>query len=403
MARCGPSGGRYETTPTRFYRAFLCFCIPVLLRSLSPTSTPSRSDLSMDVQHSTAPLMRQLESTERQNRARAAAWAEVETKLRSDLEDHVIQLENITKERNNLISSEKRLQRLLKEKEEEIASSRETIDELSAAIETLETRAEESEEEGKRMKQELVVAERKASEGASKVRSEMMLTVVESEERHRCQIDALEEELDNERHRRGSLEKQLDDLVESVTAAEFAQNHAMGAGGQRSPARGKKLLSATDQASILQDTLGGFDSDFDDDDEAHENGSCQVQGLGGSFAAMEQLSLGLKGAKVELDALRKQLITSEETRASLLEELGEARQAVEKLPLFEQRVSELTMEVKLKDMEIQGLQDDIADVRFLYRTQLDALLEEKATMSSPLMQSALDKTQNAIVFDDDRN
>jgi len=295
------------------------------------------------------------------------------------------------------------LQRLLKEKEEEIASSRETIDELSAAIETLETRAEESEEEGKRMKQELVVAERKASEGASKVRSEMMLTVVESEERHRCQIDALEEELDNERHRRGSLEKQLDDLVESVTAAEFAQNHAMGAGGQRSPARGKKLLSATDQASILQDTLGGFDSDFDDDDEAHENGSCQVQGLGGSFAAMEQLSLGLKGAKVELDALRKQLITSEETRASLLEELGEARQAVEKLPLFEQRVSELTMEVKLKDMEIQGLQDDIADVRFLYRTQLDALLEEKATMSSPLMQSALDKTQNAIVFDDDRN
>ncbi len=312
-------------------------------------------------------------------------------------------MENITKERNNLVSSEKRLQRLLKEKEEEIASSRETIGELSAAIETLETRAEESEEEGKRMKQELVVAERKASEGASKVRSEMMLTVVESEERYRSQIDALEEELDNERHRRGDLEKQLDDLVESVTAAEFAQNHVMGAGGQRSPARGKKLLSATDQASILQDTLGGFDSDVDDDDKDHEHGSRQVQGQGGSFAAMEQLSLRLKGAKVELDALRKQLITSEETRASLSEELGEARQAVEKLPLFEQRVSELTMEVKLKDMEIQGLQDDIADVRFLYRTQLDALLEEKATSSSPLMQSEQAKTHNAIVFNDDCN
>jgi predicted YcjX-like family ATPase len=97
------------------------------------------------------------------------------------------------------------------------------------------------------------------------------------------------------------------------------------------------------------------------------------------------------------------LIISEETRASLVEELGEARQAVEKLPLFEQRVSELTMEVKLKDMEIQGLQDDIADVRFLYRSQLDALLEEKATASSPLMQSEQDKTQHAIVFDDDCN
>ena len=404
MARCGPSGGRYETTPNRYYPGFpFLFCIPVLLRSLSPTSIPSRSDLSMDVQHSTAPLMRQLESTERQNRARAAAWAEVETKLRSDLEDHIIQLENVTKERNNLVSSEKRLQRLLKEKEEEIASSRETIGELSAAIKTLETRAEESEEEGKRMKQELVVAERKASEGASKVRSEMMLTVVESEERYRSQIDALKEELNNERHRRGDLEKQLDDLVESVTAAEFAQNHAMCVGGHRSPARGKKLLSATDQASILQDTLGGFDSDVDDDNKDHEHGSRQVKGQGGSFAAMEQLSLRLKGAKVELDALRKQLITSEETRASLSEELGEARQAVEKLPLFEQRVSELTMEVKLKDMEIQGLQDDIADVRFLYRTQLDALLEEKATSSSLLMQSEQAKTHNAIVFDDDCN
>ena len=48
------------------------------------------------------------------------------------------------------------------------------------------------------MKQELVVAERKASEGASKVRSEMMLTVVESEERYRSQIDALKEELNND-------------------------------------------------------------------------------------------------------------------------------------------------------------------------------------------------------------
>ena len=36
------------------------------------------------------------------------------------------------------------------------------------------------------------------------------------------------------------------------------------------------------------------------------------------------------------------------------------------------------MEVNLKDMEIKGLQDDIADVRFLYRQQLDELLEQKA-------------------------
>jgi len=336
-------------------------------------------DLSMDVQHSTAPLLRQLESTERQNRSRAAAWAELETKLRSDLEEHVIQSEKLTKARNDLVASDKRSQRLLKEKEEELASSQEAIEELTATIENLEAKLDELEDEGKKTKQELAVAERRAAEGASKVRNEMLQTVVDSEQRYQSQIEALEEELEAERQRRDNLEKQLDDLAQSVAAAEFAHNSVMGEG---SPTKEKKLRSADNQASILHDTLAGFDTD-DDDDEGDENGIDKLDGRG-SFAAMEQLSLGLKGAKVELEALRKQLTSSEETRESLLEELGDARQAVEKLPLFEQKVSDLTMEVNVKDLEIRALQDDIADVRFLYRTQLDSLLEEKAA-STPFV------------------
>lgn len=335
-------------------------------------------DLSMDVQHSTAPLLRQLESTERQSRSRAAAWAELETKLRSDLEEHVIQLEKLTKERHDFVASDKKSQRQLKEKEEEISSSQETIDILSSTIENLENKVEELDEESKRVKRDLTIAERKASEGASKVRSDMLQTVVDSEERYQSQIEALEEELGGERELRGILEKQLDDLVESVAAAEFAG----GGGGQPSPEKEQKLRSATDQASILHDTLAGFDSDADED-EGDDNGLNQMQDRGSSFAAMEQLSLGLKGAKVELEALRKQLASSEETRESLLGELGDARQAVEKLPLFEQKVSDLTMEINLKEMEVQGLQEDIADVRFLYRAQLDVLLEEKMATPTP--------------------
>jgi len=151
-----------------------------------------------------------------------------------------------------------------------------------------------------------------------------------------------------------------------------------------SPQRNKKLRASQDQAAILHDALAGFDSEEEDeqeDDDAEVMN--QAQSGVGSFAAMEQLSQGLKGAKVELQTLRKQLESSEETRESLVTELGEARQAVEKLPLFEEKVSELTMEIKLKDMEIKGLQDDIADVRFLYRQQLDSLLEEKAASSHP--------------------
>ncbi|KAL7428634.1 hypothetical protein ACHAXH_000880, partial [Discostella pseudostelligera] len=358
-------------------------------------------DLSMDVQHSTAPLLRQLESTERQNRARAAAWAEVETKLRSELEDHVIRLEKLSKERNELVTNDKRSQRFLKEKDEEISSLRETIDALSATIESLESKVEMLDAECSKSKQDAVEAERKVSEGASRVRNEMMKTLVESEERYRAQIEMLEDELEAERQRRNNIEKQLDDLAGSVAAAEFAQNDVdMGEHGKHSPARAKKLRKATDQASILQDTLAGFDSDVDDDDddddEGVENGTNQVHGNGSSFAAMEQLSLGLKGARIELVALRKQLKSSEDTRESLLEELGEARQAAEKLPLFEQKVSDLTMELRLKEMEIQGLRDDIADVRFLYRSQLDALLEEKAVPPVP-SSNELEKGANNVV------
>ena len=46
--------------------------------------------LNIDLQQSTAPLLRQLESVERQNRVKAATWAEVETKLHSDLEEYVV-------------------------------------------------------------------------------------------------------------------------------------------------------------------------------------------------------------------------------------------------------------------------------------------------------------------------
>jgi flagellar biosynthesis chaperone FliJ len=280
----------------------------------------------------------------------------------------------------------------LKEKEEEIASSLTTIDALAATIGTLEKRLMESEEESKRIKQELSVAERKALEGASKVRNEMMQNVVDSEERYRSQIDSLEEALDEERQRRALLEKQMDDLVQSVSSLDFRHNTHTSNGGQHSPEKERKLISASNQASILQSTLAGFDSDIDDDDD--DGQSPGERQAGGSFAAMEQLSLGLKGAKTELEALRKQLVTSEETIASLLDELGNARQAVEKMPLFEQKISELTMEVKLKEMEIQGLKDDIADVKFLYRSQLDELLEAKAI--SPLLQPGDDETQNVL-------
>jgi len=127
----------------------------------------------------------------------------------------------------------------------------------------------------------------------------------------------------------------------------------------------------------LASTLTGLDSD-DDDGASDDDDSSTPVGLS-SFAAMEELNQRLKGTTAELTALREQLAESERTRESLMEELIQSRHAREKLPLFEAKVKELTEENREKELELMGLRQDIQEVGQLYRTQLNALLEEKAS------------------------
>ena len=83
----------------------------------------------MDIQSSTAPLLRQLESMERQNRTRAANWAELEGRLRNELEESVIRNESLSKDRSDFKARISRLERLLKESEGELAAARTTGEE----------------------------------------------------------------------------------------------------------------------------------------------------------------------------------------------------------------------------------------------------------------------------------
>ena len=99
---------------------------------------------------------------------------------------------------------------------------------------------------------------------------------------------------------------------------------------------------------------------------------------------MEQLNQRLKEAKVELETLRQSLASSERVRGSLLQELSETRVAKEKLPLFEAKVQELAVDNREKEMEIMALKDDIAEIRQLYRFQLNTLIEEKAASMSDI-------------------
>jgi len=332
--------------------------------------------LSMDVQNSTAPLLRQLESMERQNRARAAAWAELETKLRSDLEENIIENEKLTKERNDLKSSLNRTTRISKERNEELTTCKNLIEDQKSKIEKQETQITEMETEKRKREEEYSEVQRLANEGVSKVRSDMMKTVLESEERCQTQLKSMENELTEERNKRTLLERQVEEMLES---AGMDVVPVVSSTPVIKSTREKKLRSVEGQADILAGAISGLDEDSEADDELIATISeDEAQGALSSFAAMEQLSQRLKESKVELEAIRTSLASSESVRASLLEELSETRVAKEKLPLFQAKVQELADANQQKDIEIMTLTEDVAEIRQLYRAQLNTLLEEKA-------------------------
>lgn len=343
----------------------------------------------MDMQSSTAPLLRQLEGMERQNRLRAANWTELENRLRSELEESVIQNETMTKERSELRTKCTRMERSITEYEQEMKQCRRTIEEQTAKMTKLESQLEEMEAQAEKREEEYTKVERLANEGVMRVRSEMTQTVMDSEERYRGQIDKLEQELRVEHERKTQLEKQVTQLLENASMIMAPPSSSSNDAMLRHETKPKKLLKAEGQAAILAGALG-FDSDTDDDDDdgignVMDRGEGPSNGGGAlnSFAALDQLSSKLKATTAELESLRKNLRESERVRESLVQELGEARTAKEKLPLFEAKVKELTQENREMELELQGLREDIADVREMYRTQLNVLLEEKAALMAP--------------------
>jgi len=307
----------------------------------------------------------------------------------------VIQNESLSKDRSEFKAKLTRLERSVKERDEELAGSRKTIEEQTTKITKLESQLEKLEAEAEKRQEEYEKVERLASEGVAKVRSEMSQTVIESEERYRGQIEKLEADLKVERDKRTQLERQVEELLE---------NAGMLVGGPEAPqairkeSKPKQLRQSESQAEILAGALGLEDSDYDEDsnDELEDDldagsdshgetaGNSAKRGGISSYAALEQLTSRLKTAQVELDSLRKSLRESEKTRESLVEELGETRHAKEKLPLFEAKVKELTEERREMELEIIGLREDIAEVKELYRAQLNLLLEEKATQKENL-------------------
>ena len=351
--------------------------------------------LSMDIQSSTAPLLRQLESMERQNRMRSSNAAELESRLRSDLEEATIENERMSKQSSDFKSKVSKLERTIKNLEQELSEAQSNLEEKAKDLQDLQLKEKRLLDQAETRQTEFERVEKLANEGVARVRSEMSQTVLDSEERYRGQIDKLQAELKVENEKRVQLETQVNSLLESTSEGILAPPPSLAIRRESKP---KKLHKAEGQAEILAGALGLGDSDDSDSDDENENelfdadGKDQTSGGGlQSYAAIDQLSSKLKSAEVELKSMKQALKESNEVRQSLIEELAEARHAKEKLPLFEARVEELTRENREMQQEIAGLTEDIADVKDLYRNQLNVLLEEK-TSEAPKVDSATPET-----------
>ncbi len=351
--------------------------------------------LSMDIQSSTAPLLRQIDSAERQSRSRAAAWAELESSLRSQLEEAVISNEQLMKEKGDLKTRNSRAERAVRDYEAELKSLKIKLDDQIEMNRELQNRANDLEIQNAKLKEEYSEVQRLANEGASKARSEMSQTVMESEERHRVQVESIRKELGQEREKRSLLEKQVEELLgkAGMIIPPQLSSHIP----ESQPAR---LRQSDNQFDILNEALGGLGSDEEDED--NEDQAMNQQGdAHGSFAALAELTSRLKAAKVELDVLKKQLVEAQGARDRMAIELNETRSAKEKLPLFETKVQELTRENEEMAIEIHSLQEDIAEVKEMYRTQLNVLLEEKASRDNgdnvEVIESAVGSNETEIV------
>lgn len=337
--------------------------------------------LSMDLQQSSAPLMRQLESAERQNRARASAWAELESKLRVDLEETLVKNETLNKERYDIDAELKRLNKSLKDKEDELSSAQAKILELKEDFHRTSTEYNTLVAELEKTVNDFDVFREQTKENESKLRSEMIMSFRENEERYNDSLESLEVDLRQEKEKRLLLEEKIKEINTSTLASSEMSSVSHIKSKKRS-------LSGKDkQADILQSTLFGINGVEDEsDNEDNDNDPSSNEGVQESFAFIEQLSQALKAAKSDKESLRKQLLESEEKRTILENECAMSRDAIQRLPSLEARVSELMQSNEEKDMEIGGLTQDIFEVRKMYRSQLDVLLEEKAS----------GKTSNAI-------
>jgi chromosome segregation ATPase len=216
----------------------------------------------------------------------------------------------------------RKIEQSLHKKCEELSISQDKIHKLSLEIERLNEELDTLEAE----KEDLLEQKKLVSEEMSRAKTDLLKNAVNNEERYRARIDALEDQLESEKAKRVQLEESLERLLVSThsiatTADVYSRvNKKKNDALATTPRHQQSLKAIEGQDKILQHTIDGLgilgddETDNDHDDDTSTLPTDQYETFsdiplvpntsGGSFAAVEQLSQGLKAAKTEMETLR---------------------------------------------------------------------------------------------------
>lgn len=326
--------------------------------------------------------MRQLESSERKNRACAAAGLEFENKLRSECESYMTENELLMNENKELARKLKKVERERSECEDELHVSNESIKSLEVSFQSMHDKWEHAQTELHRALKINTSLLQSTKESDTKAQSLMMKNLRESEKRHQFIVRSLELELQMGREKRAILQKNSETLVTSTGLSPFLL--AGLSGDSRHTPKRQTFGTKPEQADILQSTLQALEDVEKEDDASHANNDRVIydfvtgsKNSVGSFAYTEQLCQCFKVAKIELDELRKQLQESEDNRKTLEIDLESMKDVCTSYPLLESMVSKMANKISAKDNEILSLHEDMSDMRLLYHSHLDCLIEEQ--------------------------
>ncbi|XP_024519580.1 golgin candidate 5 [Selaginella moellendorffii] len=335
-------------------------------------------DLVARVPESTRPLLRQIEAMQESSAMRAEAWSGAERALNSRLQEADAKAAAATERER---ATNERLSQTLSRlavMEAQVSCVKAELSQVTRSLEAERARASET-------RQELLAALESAAshEGRAKVLHEELIDVKEKYAQvlgqERSRRLALEQELSREREMRGEAEERVqrvaDDKMNSRAAASGTQQW-------RLPSL--TSVNGMEEGHFLQASLDSYKA------MVAEPPPPSPPPVSKGNVSAEQFESVMRHKEGELSSYATRLAELESTRAALAEELVRSTSECEKLRSEASTLRGLRAELEAlrrrhasalelmgeRDEQVEELRADLADVKQMYREQIDMLVSQ---------------------------